>query len=158
MPARAGSPERYAFTKNCTLKPSRGFGKFPFGASWYVTQPSVVEACLSPPAVTRGVERTNTSASRMTYPRVSFTRTRTVIGAVRLVTRLGENWTTDTMRRWLDGTLVAGIEISPLGSLIAPLGSGSVTIADSPDMAVAEPAEFRAVMLNRILCPTSADV
>ena len=54
--------------------------------------------------------------------------------------------------------LVAGIEISPLGSLIAPLGSGSVTIADSLESTVVDPAEFRAVTLNRILWPTSADV
>ena len=50
--------------------------KFAFGASWYVTQPSVVAICRSPPLVTRGVERTKTSASRTTKPRVSLTRTR----------------------------------------------------------------------------------
>src|SRR5262245_51813992 len=62
------------------------------------------------------------------------------------------------MSRWFDGTLVAGIEISPLGSLIAPLGSGSVTIADSLDSTVVEPTELRAPRLKRILWPTSADV
>ena len=103
------------------------------------------------------MERTKTSASRITNPRVSFTRTRTVIGWLWLVTGLGENCTTETMSRWFDGTLVAGIDVSPLGSLMAPPGSGSVTIADSPEMTVVDPREFRAVTLKRILRLTSAE-
>ena len=47
-------------------------------------------------------------------------RTRTVIGCVLLLTGFGENWTTDTISRAVDGTLVAGMETSPLGSRIAP--------------------------------------
>jgi hypothetical protein len=62
------------------------------------------------------------------------------------------------MSRAVEGTLVAGIDTSPLGSLIAPLGSGSVTIGDSAEMTVRDPTEFRAVTLNRILRFASADV
>jgi hypothetical protein len=49
------------------------------------------------------------------------------------------------------GTLAAGIETSPLGRRIAPDGSGSVTTADSVEMTVRDPIEFRAVTLKRIL-------
>ena len=73
-----------------------------------------------------------------------------------LLTGFGENWTTDTISRAVDGTLVAGMETSPFGSRIAPLGKGSVTTADSPDSTVLEPIELRAVTLKRILWFTSA--
>jgi hypothetical protein len=74
-----------------------------------------------------------------------------VITEFRRVTGFGANSTCDTTKRWFDGTLAAGIEISPLGSLIAPEGSGSVTTGDSLEMTVVEPIAFRAVRLKRIL-------
>jgi hypothetical protein len=39
--------------------------------------------------------------------------------------------------------------------LIAPAGSGSVTTADSVEIIVTLPSEFRAVTLNRSFAPTS---
>ena len=75
-----------------------------------------------------------------------------MIGCVLLLTGFGENWhDCDTISRAVEGTLVAGIETSPFGSRIAPLGNGSVTTADSPEMTVVEPIELRAVTLKRIL-------
>jgi hypothetical protein len=52
---------------------------------------------------------------------------------------------------------VAGIDISPLGSFVAPEGNGSVTIADSAEITVKVPIEFRAVTLKRILWLTSLE-
>ena len=74
---------------------------------------------------------------------------------MRPVTGFGANCTWETIRRWLDGTLTAGIEYSPLGRRIAPDGSGSVTTADSVEITVTEPSEFRAVTLNRSFAPAS---
>jgi hypothetical protein len=64
-----------------------------------VTQPSVVVTWRLPPVVTRGVDRTKTSASRITNPRVSFARTRTVSTWLRPVTGFGENCTCETINR-----------------------------------------------------------
>ena len=93
----------------------------------------------------------------MTKPRVSFVRTRTVITWLRPVTGFGEKTTCETVSRWFDGTLAAGIEISPLGRRIAPDGSGSVTTADSVEMTVVDPSELRAVTLKRSLRPMSSE-
>ncbi len=74
---------------------------------------------------------------------------------MRVVTGFGAKVTRDTIRRWSAGTLVAGIEISPVPSRIAPAGSGTLTIADSPESTVAEPTALRAVTLTRSLWLTS---
>ncbi len=76
-------------------------------------------------------------------------------GRARVVTGLGANETRDTISRWSLGTLVAGIEISPVPSRIAPAGSGTPTTADSPESTVVEPTAFRAVTFTRILWLTS---
>jgi hypothetical protein len=81
-----------------------------------------------------------------------------VTGRRRLDTGFGENETRETTRRWSLGTLVAGMEMSPFGSLIAPAGSGTPTTPDSPEMTVTEPTAFRAVTLTRTLWFTSLDV
>jgi hypothetical protein len=80
-----------------------------------------------------------------------------VIGFRWLLTGCGENSTTETTSRAFVGTLDAGMEVSPLGSLTAPDGRGSVTTGDSADVTVVDPSELRAVRLKRILWPTSAD-
>ena len=43
--------------------------------------------------------------------------------------------------------LVAGIEITPLGSFTAPAGSGAPTTGDSPDSAVCDPRLLLAMIL-----------
>ena len=89
---------------------------------------------------------------------MSVTLTRTVTGPRLLATGLGENTTCETIRRWSLGTLDGGIETAPLGSLIAPAGSGTPTVPDSDDSTVTEPTAFRAVTLQRSLRLTSLDV
>ncbi len=73
------------------------------------------------------------------------------------MTGFGENTTCETTSRWFDGTLAAGIEISPLGRRIAPDGSGSLTMADSVEITVTDPRELRAVVLKRSLRPMSSE-
>ncbi len=68
-----------------------------------------------------------------------------------LVTGFGENATRETIRRWSLGTLDAGIEISPLGSRIAPAGNGTLTTADSLESTVTDVIAFLAVTFTRIL-------
>jgi hypothetical protein len=80
------------------------------------------------------------------------------MGVLRDVTGFGVNSTLETTSRWSAGTLVLGIETSPLGSLIAPGGSGMPTTPDSDEIAVAEPTAFLAVTLHRRRWSTSADV
>src|SRR5215831_1527302 len=75
----------------------------------------------------------------------------------RLRTGFGLKLTWVTTSRWSDGTLVAGIEIAPLGSRTAPAGSGTPTTGDSPDSAVCEPSALLATTRSRILWLTSAD-
>jgi hypothetical protein len=122
-----------------------------------VIQPSVAVSRRLPD-VTRGVDLTNTIASRTTYPRVSVTLTRTVTGPRRLATGFGAKTTCDTIRRWSEGTLEGGIETAPLGNRIAPGGSGTPTTPDSDERTVVEPMAFRAVTLTRSFLLTSLDV
>jgi len=70
---------------------------------------------------------------------------------------LGENATWSTTSRSLEGTLVAGIEVSPFGSLIAPGGRPAVeeTSAVGAETLVRWPAAFLAVTRNRIVWPVS---
>jgi hypothetical protein len=75
-----------------------------------------------------------------------------------LRTGLGENATRETISRWSAGTLVAGMEISPVESLTGPAGRGTPTIADSPEIVVADPTGFFAVRLNRMRWLRSLDV
>jgi len=72
-----------------------------------------------------------------------------------VITGFGAKATRDTISRWSPGTLIAGIEISPVASRIAPAGSGTVTTADSLERTVVEPIAFRAVTFTRILWLTS---
>jgi hypothetical protein len=99
-----------------------------------------------------------TVASRTTYPRVSFTLTCTLKAAVRERRTFGAKITLSTMSRWSFGTLVTGIDFSPLGSVMTPAGPAAWTKDDSPDNAVVDPPLFRAVTLTRILRPTSLAV
>jgi hypothetical protein len=84
--------------KNCTLNPLRGRGNWLFGTSVSETQPSEAVWAVWP-CTTRGVARMNTAAPLTGLPPRAVTRTRAVIGAVRLVTGFGENWTVATTRR-----------------------------------------------------------
>ena len=83
--------------KNCTLKPFRGCGKVPFGTG---QGDPTVALCLQGLFLDYlGVARMNTDAPLTGRPPLAVTRTRAVIGAVRLVTGLGENCTVATTRR-----------------------------------------------------------
>ncbi len=79
MPARSGSPSLLTRRKNWTLKP-RLSGNVARGRTRNVTNPDWSVACSGGVDVTRGVERTNTSAPRTTNARVSETWTRIEIG------------------------------------------------------------------------------
>ena len=103
------------------------------------------------PPVTRGVDRMNTSAPLMTFPRVSLTRMLTVIGAVRDLTGFGVNRTSETIRRAVFGTWVTGMELPGGG-----VGGAFVrTTAVCAEIADAEPASFLADTRTRSVLPTS---
>ena len=78
--------------------------------------------------VTSGVERANTIAPRTQKPRVSETCTRTDNGPHRDVTTPGVKCTPSITSRAGRTTLVAGIEILPLGSRICPSGPAGVVV------------------------------
>jgi hypothetical protein len=124
-------------------------GKFSFGKSLYVTHPSEAVADLSPPEVTRGVERMNTIAPRITYPLVSFTRIDTVIGSVRDGTGLGENRTRSTIRRAVAGTVDT--------STVLPEGGGGASTVATAVWPTAWPCGLgiSAVTRTRSVRPTS---
>src|SRR5437763_304903 len=60
------------------------------------------------------------------------------------------------IRRSGSATLVAGIDVWPFESLIAPCGPGCVTAAVAAAVAGPEPLEFVAVTVTRIVLSTSA--
>jgi len=123
--------------------------------------PSCCVTCSSGVLVTSGVERTNTSASRTTKPRVSVTRNRTLIAWRRDRTGLGENVDWSTIRRCGRLTLVTGIDVLPFGSRIWPPGPGGGAAAITAvvaEVAAREPATFLAVTDTRSVRPTSAIV
>lgn len=96
-----------------------------------------------------------TSTSRTTLPRVSDTWKRPT-NALRVVSRLGVNFTPSMISRSGRVTLDAGIDVAPLGSLIAPAGPGYATTAVWVEVAEAEPVGFVAVTTTRNVLPTSA--
>lgn len=95
-----------------------------------VTKPDWFVTCSGGVDVTSGVERTNTSAPRTQKPRVSETCTRTDTGALRDVTTLGVKCTLSITSRAGSTTLVTGIEIFPLASLIWPSGPDAVVVVE----------------------------
>jgi hypothetical protein len=90
---------------------------------WFVT-------CSAGVDVTSGVERTKTSAPRTQKPRVSEMCTRTETGPRRDVTTPGRKWTLSITSRVGSVTLVTGIDVLPLASLIWPSGPDVVVVVD----------------------------
>jgi hypothetical protein len=87
---------------------------------------------------------------------VSFTRICTSNGAVRERTGFVAKRTWSTTRFWSDGTLVAGIDFSPVGSVITPSGPcGPDTAWLCAVSRLVSPAPFRAITRARIVFPTS---
>ena len=78
--------------------------------------------------MTSGVARADASAPRTTKPRVSETCTLIANGCVRVETGLGENRTPSTTRRAGSETLVTGIDVLPLASLICPSGPEAAVV------------------------------
>ena len=113
--------------KNCTWKP-RLSGSALRGKVVSVTKPDWFVTCSGGVDVTSGVERTKTSAPRTQKPRESDTWTRTETGPRRDVTTLGVKCTPSITRRAGGVTLVTGIEIFPLASLICPSGPDAVVV------------------------------
>src|SRR5918992_3340807 len=95
----------------------------------------------------------NTIAPRTGRPSLFVTRTRAVIGAVRLLTGFGENWTCATTRRSPAARRFPTATELPGGG-----GGGSFdpTLAVGFESAEREPASFRAVTRTRIVLFTSA--
>src|SRR3954468_7461022 len=118
-----------------------------------VTYPAWSVVCSAGVDVTSGVARTNTSASRTTYPRVSETWTRTETGRLRETTRLGVNRTPSMTRRAGSTTLETGIEVRPLASLICPAGpvSGVVVVVDDVVVVVGVVVVVEPVVLVLVL-------
>src|SRR5262249_24074532 len=151
MPPSDGSPARKALMKNCTLWPSRGAGKDAFGTSVSVVHPSAVVWVW--PWTTLGVARMNTRAPSTDLPPRAVTCTRTEIGAVRLVTRFGENLTcASTSRSPAACRLPTGSE--------PPGEGGGVPPPTTPvwfEIADVDPRSLRAVTRIRKVLPLSAE-
>ena len=70
--------------------------------------------------------------------------------------RFGVNLTPSMISRSGSPTLVAGTDVWPFASLIAPCGPGCVTAAVCAELAEAEPEGFVAVTVTRSVLSTSA--
>src|SRR5437879_4329303 len=93
----------------------------------------------------------------MTYPRVSLIR-KVAVNAWREVSRLGAKLTPEMISRCGSETCWTGKEISPDGSLIAPLGSAPPTSAVCAEVALLVPYWLVAKTVTRMVWLTSEDV
>src|SRR6266536_4982857 len=82
------------------------------------------------------------------------------MNAWRPISRAGMNCTPEMTSRWGGAIIDTGSEVSPEGSLIAPVGvvTARVTTAVGAEVALVVPYWFVPATTTRIRCPTSAAV